>query len=305
MKKKLILALSAMMFLTSACTTTTENNNNQSSAVPDVTPKISSAKASSIFNGMDSKVEEILNDGSEYSVYLAYPQKSAEPYIYNSQKWRSASMIKVFILATTMEMVKDGTLSLDQPLTLNYYDKVGGAGILGGYPDGSNLSLREVLKLMITHSDNTATNMIINLVGMDTINDYVREKGYNDTVLQRKMMDTEAIYAGRENYSSVKDLGDIFWKIYNHQCVNQKYDEIMIEFLKGQTDDECFPAAVPDRVVAHKTGALAGLFDDGGIIYGNGNDDVILVIMTENFTGESTVINRMKRFASYVVYDAQ
>ena len=298
MKKKIILALTALMFLTSACTT------NQESTVSNVVPKISSAQASSIFDGMDAKIEEILNDGSEYAVYLAYPQNSSEVYTYNSIPMRSASMIKVFIMAAVMEQVRDGAIDIDETLILKSSDKVGGAGILGGYPSGTELSLREVMKLMITHSDNTATNMVIDRIGMSAINDYIKREGYGDTILQRKMMDYDAINAGRENYSSVKDLGDIFLKIYNHECVNSKYDEIMIDFLKAQTDDECFPAAVPDKVVAHKTGALVGLFDDGGIIYGGNSHDVILVIMTENFTGESTVINRMKKFASYVVYDA-
>ena len=76
----------------------------------------------------------------------------------------------------------------------------------------------------------------------------------------------------------------------------------MIDFLKGQTDDECFETALPDKIVADKTGALIGMFADGGIIYGD-NEDVVLVIIAENFTGESTVINRMKKFAQYVVYD--
>lgn len=298
MKKKIILALAALVILTSACT------NNQESAVSNVTPKISSAQASSLFDGMDAKVEEILNDGSEYAVYLAYPQSSSEIYTYNPIPMRSASMIKVFIMAAVMEQARDGAIDIDEPLILRSSDKVGGAGILAGYPSGTELSLREVMKLMITHSDNTATNMVIDRIGMAAINDYIQREGYGDTVLRRKMMDYDAINAGRENYSSVKDLGDIFLKIYKHECVNNKYDEIMIDFLKGQTDDECFPAAVPDKVVAHKTGALVGLFDDGGIIYGGNSSDVILVIMTENFTGESTVINRMKKFASYVVYDA-
>ena len=74
----------------------------------------------------------------------------------------------------------------------------------------------------------------------------------------------------------------------------------MINFLKGQTDDECFETALPDKIVADKTGALIDIFADGGIIYGN-NEDVILVIIAENFTGASTVINRMKKFAQYVV----
>ena len=262
----------------------------------------SSMSSENIYNGMQENINSFLNDGSDYSVYVFYPQKSSSPFIYNSQKWRCASMIKVFILATAMEMVKDGNLSLDQNLTLSHYDKVGGAGILSGYESGTQLSVKTLLKLMITHSDNTATNMIIDLIGMNTINDYIQENSYYDTILQRKMMDMDAIYAGKENYSSVKDLGNIFAKIYNHECVSKDCDDLMINFLLAQTDTECFNAALPFLKIAHKTGALSGLFDEGGIIYGGSSGDVILVIMTENFAGESTVINNMKKFARYAVY---
>ena len=260
-------------------------------------------EASYLFEGVDSKVDDYLNDGTEYSVYLAYPNKSEETYIYNSQKWRSASMIKVFILASVMEKAQDGEIDLDEIITLKSSDKVGGAGILAGYATGSQLSLKQILKLMITESDNTATNIIIDRVGMEAINNYIQRNGYNDTVLQRKMMDLSAIYEGRENYSSVRDLGSIFVKIYNHNCVSNKYDEIMIDFLKAQTDTDCFPAALSDKIIAHKTGALTGLYDDGGIIYDNNDssNDVVLVIMTENFTSEYTAIEHMKAFARAVI----
>ena len=296
MKKKVAVAFAALTILTSACAT------NDESANLNVTPKISSVQAASVFAGMDSNVERILNDGSEYAVYLAYPQRSSEVYTYNSVQMRSASMIKVFILAAVMEKASQGDIDINETITLRSSDKVGGAGILGGYPTGTELSLREVMKLMITHSDNTATNMVIDRIGMDAINAYIRRNGYADTILQRKMMDYDAIDAGLENYSSAKDLGDIFLKIYHHKCVNQKYDEIMIDFLKGQTDDECFETALPDKIVADKTGALIGMFADGGIIYGD-NEDVVLVIIAEKFAGESTVINSMKKFAQFVVYD--
>ena len=209
-------------------------------------------------------------------------------------------MIKVFILAAVMEKVSTGEISLNEIIPLTSSNKVGGAGILGGYATGSKISLREYLKLMITHSDNTATNVIIDRIGFSAINDYIRRNGYADTILQRKMMDYAAVNAGRENFSSAKDLGTIFLKIYNHNCVGEEYDKIMIEFLKGQTDKDCFPAALPGKVIAHKTGALNGLYDDGGIIYNPGND-TILVIMTENFTSEYSAIQKIKAFAKSVV----
>ena len=298
MKQKLIIALGIMLAVL-----TSINMKDEFVADKPVSVEVKTVKAASIFDGVSGLIDETLNDGTEYSVYLAYPQKSSEVYVYNSQKWRSASMIKVFILACVMEQYKNGDIDIDEIMTLKSSDKVGGAGILAGYSTGSQLSLREILKLMITESDNTATNMVIDRVGMSAINGYIQHNGYYDTILQRKMMDMDAIYEGRENYSSVNDLGSIFVKIYNHDCVGGEYDEVMINFLKGQTDTDCFPAALPDKVIAHKTGALSGLYDDGGIIYdlNDSSKDAVLVIMTENFTAEYTAIAHMKRFAAAVV----
>ena len=257
-------------------------------------------KAESLFADTSYKVEQYLNDGTEYAVYLSYPQKSSESFIYNSKPMRSASMIKVFILAAVMDKANRGEIDIDEILTLRGSDKVGGAGILAGYPSGTELTLREVLELMITHSDNTATNIVIDRIGMATINEYIQRQGYSDTILRRKMMDYDAIAAGRENFSSVCDLGNFFTRLYNYECVGETYDKIMLDFLVKQTDTDCFPAALPDKQIAHKTGALDGLYDDGGIIYSNAGD-AVLVIMTENFTGEYNTIQHMKAFARAVI----
>lgn len=305
--------LASAAFLGPACSNVHQNVSEvKNNAPPEerILPGISSANAAipventknaSVFDGIDSKVYGILNDGTEYAVYLAYPQKSSSVYIHNSKSMRSASMIKVFILAAVMEKAKNGEINIDETIILKSSDKVGGAGILAGYATGSSLTLREIMRLMITESDNTATNIVIDRVGMQAINDYIARNGYTDTILQRKMMDFDAVNAGRENYSSVRDLGTIFLKLYQHNCVGWEQDEIMLDFLKGQTDTDCFPSALPGKVIAHKTGALVGLYDDGGIIYNEGNDTV-LVIMTENYTGEYTAIQHMKEFARAVVY---
>lgn len=290
------------VILTSACVGDEKPSPEQKSeqkSEQKILP-VSTVKAESPFDGIDGIIADTLNDGTEYAVYLAYPTKSTEPFIYNSKPMRSASMIKVFILAAVMDKANRGELSIDETLTLNGYDKVGGAGILAGYASGTQLPLREVLELMITHSDNTATNMVIDRVGMDAINAYIQSQGYGDTVLRRKMMDYDAIAAGRENFSSVRDLGTIFTRLYNYECVNEQFDKIMIDFLVKQTDTDCLPAALPDKQIAHKTGALDGLYDDGGIIYSD-QGDAVLVIMTENFTGEYNTIQHMKAFARAVI----
>jgi len=245
----------------------------------------------------DRLAEEIMvlssGDSTRYSVYIAYPGEERPPYIYQSESMRSASMIKVFLLAAAMEKVKDGSLHMGQPIVLHSKDKVGGSGILGGYPNGFVLRLDSVLRLMITESDNTATNILIDLLGMDNINAYIKEKGYNDTCLSRKMMDFAAVKNGRENYTSVRDLGCLFDRIYRHECVSYEHDEIMLSYLKEQTDKECFPSALPETIIAHKTGELEGLYDDGGIIY-LGDKVLIIVIMTENYSSRYNAIETMK-----------
>ena len=294
MPRKFFIALTAIaVVLTSACVSEEENLPAEQMTFPAV-------RAQSLFADTESKVAQYLNDGTEYAVYLAYPAKSTETFIYNSKPMRSASMIKVFILATVMEKAKQGEININETLTLRGSDKVGGAGILAGYASGTELTLREVMELMITHSDNTATNIVIDRIGMSAINEYIQNQGYKDTILRRKMMDYDAIAAGRENFSSVRDLGTFFNRLYNYECVGEEYDKIMLDFLVKQTDTDCFPSALPGKQIAHKTGALDGLYDDGGIIYSDGGD-AVLVIMTENFTGEYNTIQHMKAFARSVI----
>ena len=143
--------------------------------------------------------------------------------------------------------------------------------------------------------------MIIDRIGGEAINDYMARNGYKDSFLGRKMMYHTALAGNGENYSSVRDLGIFFTRLYNHQCVDEKLDQIMIDILLKQTDIDCLPAALPDKKIAHKTGALNDVYDDGGIIYSK-NGDAVLVIMTENFTrGEFLTIQHMKNFARAVI----
>lgn len=245
-------------------------------------------------------IEIISNEDSTfYSVYACYPHENRPEYIYQNKRLRSASMIKVFILGYAMEEISKGRLSLDQKLILHDYDKVGGSGILAGYEDDTALDLNTVLRYMITDSDNTATNMLIDLLGMDEVNEYIQKNDYKDTILQRKMMDFAAAEAGLENFTSVTDLGHFFLRLYNRQCVTPALDDVMIEYLVGQTDTDCFPEALPDVRIAHKTGELVGLYDDGGIVY-NGEHPFILVIMTEDYSSRNNAINIMQDMATAV-----
>lgn len=266
------------------------NVSNDSSSV-----SMSSTKAD--YSILDSAIRDIIGDeADEYSVYYWSSAYQGEDHlIINNQSRRSASMIKVFIMSYAMEKANKGELSLDSTLILKSADKVGGAGIICGWSSGTSIKISTLIELMITESDNTATNMMIDYLGMDNINQYIISNGYNDSVVRRKMMDFEAVAVGLENYSSVADLGRFFTKLYNHECVNAEYDEMMIGILKGQTDTEVFPSALPGIEIAHKTGELDNLYDDGGIVFSS-HGNFVIVVMNDGIA-RYRAVNKMKQIA--------
>ena len=240
----------------------------------------------------------IRNDDADYSIYVNYFE-GGEPLEINNQQIRSASMIKVFIMADIYEKIKSKDIKENQELLLTDKDKVGGAGSLSGWPSGSHITVNQLLKLMITESDNTATNMLIDLLGMDDINQYIRNHGYSQTILQRKMMDNQAVKIGHDNFTSSHDLGTFFSRLYQHQIISPEYDEKMIDLLKGQTDTECFPAVLPDYPIAHKTGELERLYHDGGIIYAPAGA-YVLVVLTENQKNPRMTLETMREITQIV-----
>ena len=251
-------------------------------------------------NEIRDTVALIFDGKAEYSLFFSCVRgQKCNIFIHATEKMRSASMIKVFILGYAMEQAREGNLDLYKSVILRDVDKVGGAGILAGYRDGAELSILELLRLMITESDNTATNIMIDCLGMEKINRYIAAQGYSDTILQRKMMDFEAAGKGRENYTSARDLGDFFTKLYYHQCVSTEYDNLMIEILQEQTDDEALPSALPKAVIAHKTGELVGAYHDGGIVYGD--RDFVFVVLTDDYTNRDEIIKGIRKMALYLI----
>lgn len=246
------------------------------------------------YREFEAELKKILGEEEKnISVYLYCPDLDKNPYCYQARPMNPASMIKLFVLAKAMEDADDGKLKLTDKLTLTESNMVDGAGSVIGRGEMSAVSVKELLGLMISESDNTATNMLIDRLGMEEINKYLTENRYTDTILQHKMM----LYnSGLRNYSSVRDIGDLLTKIYRHECVDEDYDEMMIEFLLKQQDRECFPVALPSWQIAHKTGEVTGVYNDGGIFYGS-QGNFVLVIMSESDIGRAFVIEKMQAVA--------
>lgn len=227
------------------------------------------------------------------SIFLLRPHEEREPLLCQSHAMQPASMIKLFILAYAMQQAKDGALSLDEPLYITNENIVGGAGRLTWYDRGKRLTIEQLAERMITDSDNTATNILIDRLGIENIDGYIRQKGYGDTRLQHKMMLSNQ---GLPNLSSVKDIGLLLTRIYQGECVDYEHDKKMLQILSHQKDKDCLPTALPAFLVANKTGEITGVYADGGIAWGEAGD-LILVVMDEDCRDRQQTIALFQQIA--------
>lgn len=201
----------------------------------------------------------------------------------------AASTIKVPIMYEIMRQASVGMIRLDAPLVVTDNFLTGGAGILKELRSGLTMTVRELVTLMIILSDNTATNMLIDLAGMDAINQTMSGLGLKLTVLRRRMMDFEAARSGKENTTSAADLALMFEIIHKNRELPQTYGALMLEILMRQQIQDKLPFYLPEeRILAHKTGTLPGVEHDAGILFLPGGPYIICVLtgdLSVNYEG--------------------
>lgn len=217
-------------------------------------------------------------------------QTTADKLELNSTKiFPAASMIKVPIMYEIMRQAATDNLSLDDCLIVTSDIRTGGSGILKELRPNITMTIKELVTLMIIVSDNTATNILIDLVGMAAINTTMANLGLKSTVLRRQMMDFAAAQAGQENTTSAADLALLFTTIYSKCELPQEYSDLMLDILKRQQIEDKLPFFLPEEtVIAHKTGTLPGVEHDGGILFLPSGSYIICILtsdLTANYQG--------------------
>ncbi len=171
----------------------------------------------------------------------------------------SFSTIKVLLAVAFWRAVAAGELRETQPYAFQPWQSVGGSGVLRGFRHAARLTLADCLHLALAVSDNDATNIVLAFVGAERVNALAAELSLDGTTLRRRMMDTQAVAAGRDNLTCARDLARL------------------LELLT--TGDERIGAAACDRVLAslalqeHRDGLPRGL--PAGVAYaGKPGDDL-------------------------------
>lgn len=192
-----------------------------------------------------------------------------------------ASSIKIAVLAELYRQAQEGKLKLTDLYTVRKEDDVADSAIFNGLTFGvTQITLRDLATLMIAVSDNSATNVLIDKVGMEKVNAMLAAQGLKQTRLQRKMMDLNAARQGRENISTPREMMALLARIHQGKLLNP---ELTGSFFKMLATSKHSPirSAVPEAVVsADKPGELEGVRADSGVVFAQNRPFVICVMAT-------------------------
>lgn len=220
--------------------------------------------------------------------------RSGRTWMHNPDDlFPAASLIKVPIMIAAFYKMKDGGLSLDERLAITRRNRVGGSGSLKWAPDGTKLSVRELLVHMINESDNTATKMMLDRIGIGYVQQQFPRMGLLYTGIYEEGMSIKGGRVAHENYTTAREMEMLLEKIYRGEAVDKPSSDLMMEILKK-------PKAVASRLakgmpsnweIAHKTGLLRQACHDSAIFLTPNGDYAVTVL-----TGQNASYSQAKNF---------
>ncbi|WNF20992.1 serine hydrolase [Mesobacillus jeotgali] len=247
-------------------------------------------------------LEELAGCKGRASLFLEIEGEIIE---FNSNEvYQSASLIKLPILFEALRQMEAGQLQKESQLAIEEGDKVGDTGVLQAMRI-KQLPVMDLLALMIIVSDNSATNLLIDLLGKESINATISRIGMSNSILQRKMLDFSAIQSGFDNYTSAADIGLCLKEAVNGDHLNQVSRSIFHSFLLQQQFKEKLPYYMEDNFlkIGNKTGELPGVEHDCGIITYGKKEAIIVVLIDElsdQQSGKSTIQKIGKHINSFI-----
>jgi len=200
-------------------------------------------------------------------------------FLHEDQVFAQASSIKITVLANLYLQVQQGKLKLTDPYTVQSSDLVPDSDIMGGLTPGvTRLTLRDLATMMVAVSDNSATNVLINRVGMPNVNAMLDSLGLTHTRLRRKMMDLQAAKEGRENISTPHEMMTLLDAVYHGKVLNKESTADFFTML-STNKDSWIPRDLPaDLKIANKPGSLEAVRNDSGVVFVEGRPYAICVM---------------------------
>ena len=212
--------------------------------------------------------------------------------INEKERYETASCCKMFILAALFDKIEKGEASLTDMLTLSEQYVINGSGVLSSLELGSHLSVGNTATLMIIVSDNIATNMVIDYLGLDAINQCIRELGFAHTVLHNPLHFDRYDKLGT---TTPRDYAALFARLARGALVSPEASAEMLSIFRSQHYNamltagfppyylDCEETGDPELIwVASKSGSMDACRNDGGIVH-TPYGEYVIVLMNKNF----------------------
>lgn len=202
----------------------------------------------------------------------------------------TASLIKVAVLVELYLQADEGKLSMRELATLKSADKVPGSGILTShFSEGAALPLRDCARLMCVYSDNTATNLILDKVGIKNVNDRMEAMGLKETKINAKVfrgsvssVDPKRTKKYGLGSTTAREMVTLFEKLQSNDGFRPAIKLAMLEHLRKNSDTNKFGRLkIPGVTFAHKDGSVNASRTNAGIMY-TPSGPIAICVLTDN-----------------------
>lgn len=185
-----------------------------------------------------------------------------------NEKFIPASVIKLPVLMAIFNLAESRAADLTEYIKIKQEEKMPSCGALNSFTGEPEVDIRTLCNLMITISDNTATNVLISHFGTEKLNEVFTDIGLADTRVNRKLFDMEASKKGIQNSATPKEMAYLLEELHFNRFVNEKVSEDIKEILHRQQINHKIKEMLPPGTrAAHKTGEDDYISNDVGIIY--------------------------------------
>jgi beta-lactamase class A len=218
--------------------------------------------------------------------------ETGESYYLNADEpMPTASLIKVAVLIEAYLQADEGKIKLTDSVTLHDEDKVPGSGVLTDhFSDGATFPLRDAVRLMIAFSDNTATNLVLDRVGVAAVDKRMDSWGLPNTKINAKVfrgsstsVDPERTKRFGLGSTTAREMTGLFEQLAAGERLRPALKQVVLGHLKKNQDKDKFTSLLPpETVVAHKDGAVSDARTDAGIVYTPGGLVAICVLTNDN-----------------------
>lgn len=240
-------------------------------------PQMTSLVEGSRLSGLESQLNNLsaMYPSIHPSIYVWDYETGDYADINADEIFPTASIIKLPVLVELFRSIEKNQLTIYDEMPLTEYYRTEGSGSLQFKAENSKYSIDTLARMMITESDNSATNMLMARLGsMTDINSAIREWGLKHTYVQTWLPDL-----GGTNHSTARDMAEILYNIDNPQFLSTSSREKIFDYMGHVHNNRLIAAGLPaGATFLHKTGDIGKMLGDAGIVFAPNGKKYIVVI---------------------------